>query len=178
VSTALDHFALFGLAPRFALDADALDAAYKRLQARVHPDRYAAGTAAERRVAMQWATQANEAYRTLRDEGRRAAYLCERAGVPIEAESNTAMPPTFLMQQLGWREALDEARRNDAGLAGLAAEVEETRAETIRGLAVALDSARDAQRAAALVRQLMFIDRFRAEIQAAGEAASRQTVGG
>ncbi len=110
-----DHFQLFDLPPRFALDMAALDSAYRSVQGQVHPDRFAAGTAAENRVAMQWATQANEAYRTLKSPLKRAAYLCERAGVPIDAESNTTMPTEFLMQQLQWREALDDAR---GGLTG------------------------------------------------------------
>ena len=91
-----DHFQLFDLPPRFALDTAALDSAYRSVQGQVHPDRFASGTAAENRVAMQWATQANEAYRTLKSPLRRAAYLCERAGVPIDAESNTTMPTEFL----------------------------------------------------------------------------------
>ena len=69
-----DHFQLFDLPPSFALDMAALDAAYRRVQGQVHPDRFAAGTAAENRVAMQWATQANEAYRTLKSPLKRAAY--------------------------------------------------------------------------------------------------------
>ena len=85
----------------------------------MHPDRFASGTAAERRVAMQWATRANEAYTTLRSPQRRAAYLVERAGVPINAETNTAMPPAFLMQQMEWREALDEVRGDSAALDAL-----------------------------------------------------------
>jgi molecular chaperone HscB len=178
MSACPDHFALFDLAPCFGLDLAELEAAYKRVQAKVHPDRFASGTPAERRVAMQWATQANEAYRVLRDDGRRAAYLCERAGVPIEAESNTAMPTGFLVQQLEWREALDEARASGRGAAELQAEVDGARADTIRQLGDALDIASDPSRAAALVRQLMFIDKFRAEMRVATEAQASQVVGG
>src|SRR5512134_737475 len=126
-----DHFELFGLPPRFAIDLDALERAYKEVQAHVHPDRFAAGTAAERRVAMQWATRANEAYTTLRSPQKRAAYLVERAGVPIDAESNTAMPPAFLMQQMEWREALDEARDDPATLDALRETMSEQRSELI-----------------------------------------------
>ena len=86
-----DHFALFDLPVRFALDDGELEQAYRRVQAQVHPDRFASAGAAERRVAMQWAARANEAFRTLRSPVARAAYLCERHGQPIEAESNTAM---------------------------------------------------------------------------------------
>jgi molecular chaperone HscB len=172
-----DHFALFGLPARFALDEASLDEAYRRVQAQVHPDRFAAAGAAERRVAMQWAARANEAYRTLRSPVTRAAYLCERNGQPIEAESNTAMPAGFLMQQMAWREELDEARRGDGEAAQrLAREVEGHRDEALARLAAALDQRRDYAAAAAGVRELHFIDRFRDELAAhlAGEPAARE----
>ena len=77
----------------------------------MHPDRFAAEGAAAQRVAMQWAVRVNEAYQRLKDPLKRAAYLCELHGAPIDAENNTAMPRDFLMQQMEWREALDDARR-------------------------------------------------------------------
>ncbi|MCU0950628.1 MAG: Fe-S protein assembly co-chaperone HscB [Burkholderiaceae bacterium] len=172
MSTAPDHFALFGLVPRFAIDLAMLEAAYKDVQGRVHPDRFAAGTPAERRVAMQWATRANEAYRALRDDAQRAAYLCEHNGAAIDAESNTTMPPAFLMQQMQWRESLDEARAAGQGSDALRAEVNDARDRTIAQIGAALDEARDYPRAAALVRQLMFIDRFIAELDSAHAAAA------
>jgi molecular chaperone HscB len=112
-----DDFALFDLPRRFALDADDLAARRRVLQAEVHPDRFAAGGAAAQRAAMQWAVRVNEAYERLKDPLKRAAFLCELAGVPIRAEDNTAMPPEFLMQQMAWREASTRphgARRNVA----------------------------------------------------------------
>lgn len=163
-----DHFSLFGLAPVFSLDLKKLDAAHKEVMAHVHPDRFASGTAAERRVAMQWSARANEAHRTLRDDGRRAAHLCELHGVAIDAETNTAMPSEFLVQQMQWREALDElpahGPQRAAGLALLRAQVDTLRSDVVERLSQALDQARDFVAAAALVRQLMFIDRFRAEL--------------
>lgn len=165
-----DHFELFGLPPRFEIDLDALERAYKDVQGRVHPDRYAAGTAAERRVAMQWATRANEAYSTLRSPLKRAAYLVERAGVPIDAETNTAMPPAFLLQQMEWREALDEARGDPAALAEVRTVMSEEREQLRAAIGRAIDETRDYRQAAALVRQLMFIDRFASEIGIEDEA--------
>lgn len=164
-----DHFALFGLDARFALDADALEQAYRRVQGQVHPDRFAAGSAAERRVAMQWAARANEAFQTLRSPLKRAAYLCERHGAPIAAESNTSMPPAFLMQQLELREALDAARgrRDPQALQRLHDEIRRLRESTLAALADALDRAGDYPRAAGLVRQLMFIEKFGEEVAAA-----------
>lgn len=172
-----DHFALFDLPPRFALDLAALEQAYRRVQGHVHPDRFAAAGAAEQRVAMQWAALANEAFRTLRSPLARAAYLCEQHGHPIEAESNTAMPASFLMQQMQWREALDEARGGDRAAAqALAREVEERRDGVLARVARALDERNDYAEAAAGVRELHFIDRFRDELAAylAGDEAGLQ----
>jgi molecular chaperone HscB len=85
------------------------------LQREVHPDRFAAQGAAAQRVAAQWSARINEAYRRLKDPLRRAAYLCELRGAPIQAENNTAMPPAFLMQQMAWRERWTRCART-AGL--------------------------------------------------------------
>ena len=172
-----DHFALFDLPPRFALDLALLEQAYRRVQGHVHPDRFAAAGAAEQRVAMQWAALANEAFRTLRSPLARAAYLCEQHGHPIEAESNTSMPASFLSQQMQWREALDEARGGDRVAAqALAREVEERRDEVLARVASALDERHDYADGAAGVRELHFIDRFRDELAAylAGNEAGMQ----
>src|SRR5690606_31603262 len=108
--TMQNHFELFHLPVSFAVDMAQLARSYHEVQGRVHPDRFAHASETEKRVAMQWATRANEAYQTLRDPFKRAAYLCELHGVDLQTESNTAMPAAFLMQQMEWREALDDAR--------------------------------------------------------------------
>jgi len=104
-----NDFKLFGLPVRYALDRAELDERWKQLQRQVHPDRFAAQGAAAQRVAMQWSVRINEAYQRLKDPLKRAAYWCELQGVPVNAENNTAMPASFLMRQMEWREALDEA---------------------------------------------------------------------
>ena len=105
-----DHYSLFGLSLGFRLDLSDLDSRYRDIQAQVHPDRFANGSDAERRMSMQWATHANEAYLTLKKPLERAKYLLHLAGHDIQAESNTAMPADFLMEQMEWREAVMEAR--------------------------------------------------------------------
>ncbi len=166
-----NHFALFQLSPTFAIDAAQLDAAYRELQGRVHPDRFAAGTDAEKRVAMQWATQANAAYQTLKNPLKRATYLCELNGIDLGIESNTAMPPAFLMQQMEWREALDDARhaKDFAALEALDATLRAERKQQLEAIGALLDGGRY-EDAGARVRQLMFVEKFGEEIERAFEA--------
>ncbi|MFD2368188.1 Fe-S protein assembly co-chaperone HscB [Pseudoduganella sp. GCM10020061] len=166
-----NHFELFNLPQRFAVDADALDAAYRDVQGRVHPDRFVNATDAEKRVAMQWATRANEAYQTLKNPQKRAAYLCELNGVPLDMESNTAMPVEFLMQQMEWREALDEARADrDAGaLEALDHKVTMDRKARMMAVGQHLD-AEEYTLAAQGVRALSFIDKFAEEVRSALDA--------
>ncbi len=166
-----DHFALFQLKPVFAIDAAQLDAAYRELQARVHPDKFAAATDAEKRVAMQWATRANEAYQTLKHPLKRASYLCEMHGVDLGIESNTTMPTAFLMQQMTWREALDDARdaRNLAALEALESELRAARTQQLQVIETHLDAGQFDQ-AGEQVRQLMFIEKFGDEVGRAFEA--------
>lgn len=158
-----DDFELFGLPRRFQLDRAALDALWRALQAEVHPDRFAAQGQAAQRVAMQWAVRVNEAYQRLKDPLTRAAYLCELAGMPVDAHDNTAMPPAFLMQQMAWREALDEARSLDE-VEALAGEVAQRKQATLEQLARTLDERHDAAAAADQVRALMFVERFAEDV--------------
>jgi molecular chaperone HscB len=166
-----NHFELFNLPARFDVDTSALDAAYRDVQGRVHPDRFVNATDAEKRVAMQWATRANEAYQTLKNPQKRAQYLCEINGADLQTESNTAMPMEFLMQQMEWREALGEARAaKDAGaLDALDAQVRRERKERLEGIGKQLDAG-DFDAAAQGVRALMFLDKFGDEVQYAFEA--------
>lgn len=159
-----DHFSLFGLPARFELDAQALESAWRTVAAQVHPDRYATASPAERRVAMQWAARANEAYRQLRDPLLRARYLCEQAGVDLQTESNTSMDTAFLMQQMTWREMMDDAR-NDAGvLAELRTELEDARQQMRAALTRLLDEQRDYAAAGLKVREWMFVEKLAQEL--------------
>mgnify|MGYP003489043148 FL=1 len=166
-----NHFDLFQLAARFDVDMAALDAAYREVQGRAHPDRFVNATDAEKRVAMQWATRANEAYQTLKNPQKRAQYLCELNGVDLQTESNTAMPMAFLMQQMEWREALGEARaEKDAdALDALDKDLRMERAALLAQVGKELDAG-DFQAAAQGVRSLMFLDKFGDEVQYAYEA--------
>ncbi len=154
-----DDFELFGLIRQFAQDRAAVDARWKALQREAHPDKFAAQGAAAQRVAMQWSVRINEAYQRLKDPLKRAAYLCELGGAPVNAHSNTAMPAAFLMQQMEWREALDDATAVSA-LEALQAEVDASRVQLLQQCATLLDQQHDAVAAVGGVRALMFIEKF------------------
>lgn len=159
-----EYYSLFGLPERFAMDVTQLDTAYRQVQAQVHPDRFANRSEAERRVAMQWATLANEAHRVLRNPLPRARYLLERKGVSVEAERNTNMSPAFLMQQIEWRESVDEAREDAEALLRLRKELERDERVMLDDVRSAIDDEQDFQAAAELVRRLMFMEKLRQEI--------------
>ncbi|MDO9636120.1 MAG: Fe-S protein assembly co-chaperone HscB [Thiobacillus sp.] len=160
------HFELFGLPQAYALDRDKLDTAYRELQNTVHPDRFAAQPDAEQRVAMQWATQANEAYQTLKHAVSRGVYLLKLQGIDAFEASNTKMAPAFLMQQMEWREAIDEARAGNS-MAALDALTDDLRSAHRRieaQLAELIDTAHDYAAASEAVRQLRFMDKLIAEV--------------
>ncbi len=159
-----NDFVLFGLPAHFALDRGDLDARWRKLQASAHPDKFAADGAASQRLAMQWSVRINEAYRRLREPLSRASYLCELRGAPIDAERNTAMPATFLMQQMSWREALDDARGDADALALLDSEVRGTEHDLLAEVARLLDDEAAPAAAAERVRALMFIQKFRRDV--------------
>lgn len=158
-------FELFAVPATFAQDRAALDARWKELQREAHPDRFAAQGAAAQRVAMQWSVRINEAYQRLKDPIRRASYICELHGAPLNAENNTAMPGAFLMQQMEWREALDDAR-DIAAVEALQADVETTRARALSSLDWLIDEKGDYPGAVQQVRALMFIERFGQDVEA------------
>ena len=164
-----DDFTLFGLPQRMGLDRAELDKQWRALQGTAHPDRFVSEGAAAQRVAMQWAVRINEAYARLKDPLKRAAYLCELRGVLIDATSNTAMPPAFLMQQMAWREALDEAA-DAAAVERLDEQVADDEAAMLQRVQLTLDDQADATAAAPQVRALMFVARFREDIQRRLEA--------
>jgi molecular chaperone HscB len=157
-------FALFGLPQRFHQERSDIDARWKDLQREAHPDRFAAEGPAAQRAALQWSVRINEAYRRLKDPLKRAAYLCELLGAPVDAENNTAMPPEFLMEQMEWREALDEAQGEDE-LEALADRVLARRREVLARIQQLLDLEADAPSAAQQVRALMFIERFGHDVE-------------
>ena len=159
-----NDFELFGVPEQFAQDAAQLAERWKALQKEAHPDRFASQGAAAQRVAMQWSVRINEAYQRLKDPLMRASYLCELHAAPIRAEDNTARPAAVLMQQMEWREALEDARA-DSELDALDDEVAQARRAALAQFDQLIAQQHDYAGAARQVRALMFIARFADDIE-------------
>ena len=160
-----NDFELFGLAQRFSQDRAAIDIRWKELQREAHPDKFAAQGSSAQRIAMQWSVRINEAYQRLKDPLKRASYLCELNQAPVNAENNTAMPASFLMQQMEWREALDEAETAE-NLDQIASQANKYRGEQLLKIEHAIDAQNDFKSAVEHVRSLMFVERFAQEVEA------------
>ncbi len=160
-----NDFELFGLAQKFSQDRAAIDALWKELQREAHPDKFAAQGSSAQRVAMQWSVRINEAYQRLKDPLKRASYLCELNGAPVNAEINTAMPAEFLMQQIEWREALDEAKTAES-MHQIALQANEYGRKQLLKIEHVIDAQHNFELAVEHLRSLMFVERFASEVDA------------
>ena len=100
----------------------------------------------------------------MKDPLKRAAYLCELNLTPVNAENNTAMPSVFLMQQMEWREALDDAT-SIADLEKLSLQVSTAKRDLLTNCEQSLDLKQDYKDAVQHVRALMFIERFARDVE-------------
>ena len=158
-----NDFDIFNLPLTFNLNRQLLDERWKNLQRMAHPDNFSMQDTASQRIAMQYSVPINDAYQRLKLPLKRAAYLCELNGASIKAEENTRMPSDFLIQQMQWREQLEEAdsfleigKLHQEVLA--AKELAFSRCETF------LDIEKNWINAASEVRTLMFMERFEVDI--------------
>ena len=166
IDFAHNHFELFALPARFAVDAAVLEERYRALQRDVHPDRHAGDPSAQRQ-ALQAAARVNEAYRTLKDPVERGRYLLQLQGVDALAETDTALSRDFLETELARREAAADAETagDVAALEAILAAIRRESAVRELALAERLD-ARDIAQARDAVRELKFLQKVAADVDA------------
>lgn len=160
-----NDFELFDLTQKFSQDLAAIDDRWKQLQKQAHPDKFVFQGALSQRVAMQWSVRINEAYQRLKDPLKRASYLCELNGAPVNAVNNTAMTASFLMQQIEWREALDEAKLAE-NMYQIALQARQFGRNQLLKIEQAIDVQHNFKLAVEHVRALMFVERFAQEVDA------------
>lgn len=161
----MNYFELFKLPQTFGLDVATLESNYRKIQSESHPDRFVAASSAEKLASMQTATLANEAYLTLKSPGLRAAYLLSLQGIVAIDEKNNQMPADFLMQQLEWREAIEDAEstRDVSMLENLLDEIGSAGKNLQDSLKTQFHNNHLAQ-ATESTRKLIFMDKVRADI--------------
>ena len=161
------YFELFGLTPQFNLDLTKLETNYRSIQSASHPDRFVTALPTEKLHSMQIATLANKAYLTLKNPANRAQYLLAMQGVDAIAETNTTMPVDFLMQQMDWREAIDDAKqsKNIDALDALFDEMQREARILQTELTDLIDVKKNLSLATEATRKLIFIDKVCADIR-------------
>jgi molecular chaperone HscB len=159
-----------GIAPRFAVDLEALSQRHRDLSKALHPDRHAGGSAASRRMALGRAIEVNDAFRVVRDPVRRAEALLRRAGVPVGETAEPKASPALLMEMMEAREELQaaQAKRDAARIARLADEMRGREGKTLRALGELLDGGR-ATEALPILGELRYVRRFLDEVSAIEE---------
>ncbi|MBC7787950.1 MAG: Fe-S protein assembly co-chaperone HscB [Methylophilaceae bacterium] len=161
-----NYFSLFQLPQQFDIDLALLNTNYRVIQTESHPDRFVTATSAKKLSSMQIATTANEAYQTLKNPANRAIYLLKLQNIDAISETNTVLPATFLMQQMEWRETLEDAKQaKDINALNLL--LSEMRAETARlqaNLVDVFDKKHDLIAATDATRKLIFIDKVCADV--------------
>lgn len=165
------HFALLGLPEIFALDMRELERSYRAHVSAHHPDRHAASDEATKRLSLQASTQINEAWQTLKNPLSRARYLLKLRGIDTQEETNTAMPMDFLMNQMEWREAIEETKANQNldRLEELSRELRREIEAHESNLGALIDTEHNYTEAALAVRKLRFLEKLEEEISDAIE---------
>ncbi|MGL5407715.1 MAG: co-chaperone HscB, partial [Shewanella sp.] len=106
----MNYFELFKFPPAFDIDTALLAERYRELQRAVHPDKFAHDTEQQKLLSVQRTAQVNDGYQTLKDPIRRAEHLLSLRGIDLSHETTTVKDTAFLLQQMEWREALEDVR--------------------------------------------------------------------
>ncbi|MEQ9327392.1 MAG: Fe-S protein assembly co-chaperone HscB [Rhodospirillales bacterium] len=162
-----DRFTRFGQPAGFDIDEAALETVYFDLQRKLHPDRFATASPKERALSQSQAIAVNEAYETLRDPLRRAAYLLTLKGRTADVDRDaTINDPELLMESMEAREALAEAATPEEAQAiarDTAAKMDDCKSALSRAF-----SAGDLDEAGNLTTRLKYLAKL------AGEARARR----
>lgn len=108
----MNYFELFKFPPAFDIDTAVLAERYRELQRAVHPDKFANDTEQQKLLSVQRTAQVNDGYQTLKDPIRRAEHMLALRGIDLSHETTTVKDTAFLMQQMEWREALEDIRHS------------------------------------------------------------------
>ena len=165
----LNYFELFAIPTAFDIDLQHLSKNYQELQKLTHPDRFAGQSEQQQRVAIQKNSQVNDGFQVLKSPVRRAEHILALRGIDMANETQTMQDMEFLMQQMHWREALEDSEQANEPqrvIEELLDEVEaaqkHTKAQIAEQLLANTSSADHA--VADEIRKLKFMDKMQSEI--------------
>jgi len=160
-------FALFDLPVAFQVDSALLNERYLALQKSLHPDNFSAASAQEQRLAMQKSAEINDALRILKDPIARAdSIIALNTGERENLEEKSNKDIGFLMQQMEWRETLEniENRKDTDELTAFTKEIDQIRHAILSELSTAL-AEQQWDIARAITDKLRFIKKLQTEIE-------------
>jgi molecular chaperone HscB len=105
----MNYFELYNLPVQFEINLDKLKQHYQTLQKLTHPDKFASASEQQKRMYLIKNSQINDAYSVLRSPVARGEHLLAVRGIELASEQDTIGDVGFLMEQMEWREALDDA---------------------------------------------------------------------
>ncbi|MBC6413551.1 MAG: Fe-S protein assembly co-chaperone HscB [Chromatiales bacterium] len=160
-----NYFDLFGIEPSYAVDKRALEEVYLKLQSLSHPDRFAAESEQQRRIAAQQSAYLNDAYNILSDDCSRADYLLQLRGYTTNPDASMS-GDTFLMQQMEYREKLEQvaAEQSDTQAVALYDEINRQSVQINKDFEQAYNE-EIFDKAQSLLTQMQFIKKLKAEVK-------------
>ncbi|WP_137221292.1 co-chaperone HscB [Shewanella sp. MEBiC00475] len=165
----MNYFNLFNVVPAFDIDTALLAERYRELQRAVHPDKFANDTEQQKLLSVQRTAQVNDGYQTLKNPLRRAEHMLSLRGIELSHETTTLKDGAFLMQQMEWREALEDIQQSSDPQASIDelyesfAEFESVLFAKLAALLASEDVA-DALLAADQIRKLKFMAKLQDEL--------------
>jgi molecular chaperone HscB len=160
----MNYFALFNAPASMDIDTADLARTYQTLQKLTHPDKFSTASAQEQRIAMQKNAQVNDAYSVLKHPLTRAQHLLALRGMTIDNEQHTLQDPAFLMQQMEWRETLEDNANNEAALMQMSADIQQEITTKLDALSALFEQHADNGVIADEIRKLTFIYKFKQQI--------------
>jgi molecular chaperone HscB len=103
-----NYFDFFGLPHKLNLDSKDLESRFYALSKQWHPDRFARGTADQRRISEDATATLNDGYRTLKEPIARAEYLLKEHGFNSSEQKSSNIPPELLEEVFELNMALEE----------------------------------------------------------------------
>jgi molecular chaperone HscB len=110
----MNYFELYNLPEQFEIDLKKLKEHYQTLQKLTHPDRFVSASEQQKRMYLTKNSQINDAYSVLKLPISRGEHLLVVRGAELPSEQDTVGDIEFLMEQMEWRETLDDATSLEA----------------------------------------------------------------